>query len=615
MSTPTESPVTPQGIVRYNCRWPKADTQEETDLRIEMGCIQKGGLWKNAKGETCGACKYHHFQQMRKLIWPWLDDHRWQQLCYKEMLGTQVCTLMGSGGCGKTHDAASLFLMDYWVFPHDTVVLVSSTDLRGLDLRIWGQMKELFEQGQERFPWLAGKLIDSKRCIATDDLTEDQTRDLRKGIIAIPCVVGGKFVGLSKYVGIHQKRVRLVADEAQFMNSSFLSAFANLNQNPDFWAVILGNPNEPSDPLGRAAEPKEGWASYMALEKTSAWDTKFMNGRCVNLIGLDSPNFDYPPEQKTRFPYLPNKAKMDMTKASFGPDSEEYHSQCVGNMRTGVLLRRVVTRDMCRQFKAQEDVVWRGKTLTRIYAVDAAYGGDRCVGGPAEFGEDIDGNTVFNCSQPKIIPITIKGGSPEDQIAAYVKEDCENLSIPPENMFHDATGRGSLGTALARAWSAMTNPVEFGGRPTDRPVSLDHFIWDAIKKQKRLLLCSEHYANFVTELWYSIRYLIEAGQIRNLPDDVMEELCMREWFKIGGNKIQVEPKSGTLGKPGMKQRTGRSPDLADWLAIAIEGARRRGLSISKLANKEDASANLEWFGDLKRKERERVQRHQLNYHA
>ena len=190
------------------------------------------------------------------------------------------------------------------------------------------------------------------------------------------------------------------------MGATFLSAFANLNQNEDFKACVLGNPNDPYDPLGKAAEPKDGWASHMMPDKTSVWDTRFMNGRCVNLIGTDSPNFDFT-APKPRFPYLPHKAQIAETLASWGMDSMEYHSQCVGSMRTGELLRRVVTRDLVRQFEAQKEVVWKGTKLTRIYGVDAAYGGDRCIGGYVDFGEDLDGRIVLSCSQPYIIPVRI----------------------------------------------------------------------------------------------------------------------------------------------------------------------------------------------------------------
>lgn len=80
------------------------------------------------------------------------------------------------------------------------------------------------------------------------------------GIAVHNCVQGGKYVGLGKYAGIKQKRMRLIADEAQFMGLTFLSAFANLDKNPDFRAIVLGNPNDILDPLGKAAEPLDGWS-------------------------------------------------------------------------------------------------------------------------------------------------------------------------------------------------------------------------------------------------------------------------------------------------------------------------------------------------------------------
>ncbi len=441
---------------------------------------------------------------------------------------------------------------------------------------------------------------------------------MRKGIIGIPCIQSGKFVGLGKYVGAHQKRVRLIADEAQFMGASFLSAFANLNQNEDFWACVLGNPNDPADSLGRAAEPVDGWASHMAPDKTSVWRTRFMDGSCVNLIGTDSPNMDFPADQPVKFKYLPHRKQIEETKKTWGEDSGEYHQQCVGSMRTSALLKRVITRDLARQFRAQEDVIWKGTSITKIGGLDAAYGGDRCVFGLVEFGEDIDGKLILSVHEPQIVPIKIATNKiPEDQIAEWVKNACEIQRIPPENFFHDSTGRGGLGTALARIWSAQTNPVEFGGAPSERPVSLDHFIRDPKTGQRRLKLCAEHYQNFVSEMWYSIRYCIEASQLRNLPESTLEELCMREYDKsLGSGKIQVEPKSTAPGKkPGMKQRTGRSPDLADCLATCLEGARRRGFNISKLASMEAETANQAWLAEEARKLRVNRPNRQLNYRA
>lgn len=574
-------------ISKYNALWPG----NATDLQIEMACIRAGGSWEK-DGKKQGNGLAFHYNQMRKILWPRLDDHRWNQLCLQEICNSKVTVLMGAGSTGKTHMAAWWGLCDYYCFPNDTCVLVSSTDLRGLDLRVWGEIKTLHEEAQTLHD-VPGHLLETKRAISTDDIEDDEVRDLRKGIIGVPTVQNGKIVGLSKFLGIKQKRMRLIADEAQFMGASFLSAFANLDKNEDFKAVVLGNPQDILDPLGKAAEPKDGWGSHMEPDKTAVWDTRFMSGRCVNLIGTDSPNFDYPEGTPTKFPYLISREKIANTLSFFPQDSTEYYSQCIGSMKIGQMIKRVLTRDLCRQFLAtSQDIVWDGPT-TKICGLDAAYGGDRCVAGHIEFGKSIEGKTTILIRPPFIVPIRANSDKqPEDQIAEWIKEYCRKNSIPPENFFHDSTGRGSLGTALARIWSAQCNPIEFGGSPTTRPVSLDLYIWDQSEKRRRLKRCDEHYSKFVTELWFSVRYAVEAGQVRGLSEDVMDEFCMREWKKVRSDKIELEKKED------MKERVGRSPDLADFVSICFEGARQRGFQISRLANAEAEQKSLEWLRSL-----------------
>ena len=587
-------------LERYGCRWP----DNASDLEIEMACVRKGGSWDNG---SKGAGLFHHYEAIRRLLWPELKSHRWHTLCLENHLANRFNVLAGPGSSGKTHEAAWTFLVDYLCHPDTTLLMVSSTDIRGLRLRVWGEIVHLWNLAKERYDWLPGHLIDSKLAITTDDLEEDRARDLRKGIIGIPCIQNGKFVGLGKYVGIKAPRMRLIGDEGQFMGAVFLSAFANLNQNPDFRADILGNFTDPLDVLGKAAEPIDGWSAHISPGKTTVWKSRFMGATVVNLIGTDSPNMDVPAGQPAPFPFLTTREKIETIRLTFGEDSIEYRSQCVGDMKTGLLDYRVLSRDLCRQFRALEGVTWRGSPLTRIYALDAAYGGDRCVGGWIEFGLDLDGQTILNIHPPRIIPVRGPGREPEDVIADAVKADCESMGIPPENMFHDATGRGSLGTALARAWSAQTNPVEFGGRATARPVSLDIYILDPVTRARRLKRCDEHYHKFVTELWYSIRYAVEAAQVRNLPEDVMEEMCMRKWVMTNNNLRCLETKDE------MKLRTGRSPDLGDWLAIAVEGARRRGFQIKKLASAESESRSYEFLDEYLRQQERLRSAKQLNY--
>lgn len=585
--------------VKYNLNW----QDNYDDLRIELYQISQGEDWCKQHGHSLA----FHYKEACKVCWPHIDWHRWTELANAEIRrpNAKLTVLMGAGSTGKTNATGWEYLLEYYASPNDTLVLISSTEIRSLELRVWGEIKSLHEMAKERHPWLPGYLIDSKHCITTDKIAEDdaaeriKARDLRKGVIGIPTVQGGKSVGLSKWQGIKQKHLRLIADDCTAMNASFLSSFANLNNNIDFQACICFNPDDMLDPGGIAAEPKDGWSGHMEPNKTVVWDTKFYNGRCINFVGTDSPNFDYPQDQKPRYPYLVSQKKINETLSAFPKDSFEYYSQCVGVMKIAQLSRRVITRDLCRQFHAQDEAVWEGEKQTKLAGLDASYGGDRCVGGYAEFGTCEDGKIRLQYYPPHIVPVRVsKSDDPmaeEDQISDYERNYCKTHDVPPEHFYHDSTGRGSLGTSLSRKWSSQCNPVEFGGAPSKRPVTMDTYITDKKTGIRRLKRCDEAYVKFVTELWYSMRFAIEADQIRGLSEDVMNELCMRNWDEVNGKKV-VETKEE------MKLRTRKSPDLADWACIILEGARRLGFQISKLGNElqsEDEGVN--WLEEWQQK--------------
>ena len=67
--------------------------------------------------------------------------------------------------------------------------------------------------------------------------------------------------------------------------------------------------------------------------------------------------------------------------------------------------------------------------------------------------------------------------------------------------------------------------------------------------------------------------------IRGLTNDIVLDAQPREWYKVAGDKIEIEVKRD------MKKRTGVSPDLADYACSGVEGARRRGFIIERIAAK------------------------------
>jgi hypothetical protein len=590
-------------LYRHNLEW--ADGTDP--VAIELSMIRRA-----PQGPAGAEQRYKHHLAVQRILWPKDDEHRWSELALRELTANTITALMGPGDCGKTYPTAKWGLVEYWASPDDTLVIVSSTDLMGLELRVWGKMKELFNRALDRCSWLPGHAIDSLHVITTDEIDDDgeRARTLLKGIVCRPCIQNGKFVGIGRYVGTKQRRIRQIADECQLMATSFLDAVPNF-LGKDYQGAFLGNPIDPLDPLGRVAEPTVGWLNHPEPTQTEVWDTRFHGGRCVNFVGTDSPNFDHPRDKPPRWPWLISWLKIMSVEAFWGRDSLEYYSQCVGVMKSGLLLNRVINRDLCREHHALDKAHWRGTPRRRAFAVDAAYGGtggDRCVAGWVEWGEDVDGKVVLRVEPPRIVPVSVKSArQPEDQIAEWVLAAAAAEGIATADIFYDSTGRGTLGAAFARlSATAPPVPVEFGGSATARPVRHDLYVpVDARNpsRGKRHKRCDEHYANFVTELWFSVRYVIECDQLRELPEDVMSEGCLRQFGKAAGNRYKVESKSsrdGATGKPGMKERTGFSPDLFDWLVTAVEGARQRGFRIERLgpqdsAVRDDPSKHLrEW---------------------
>lgn len=580
-------------FTKYNLEW-----QDGTDpLQIELYCIRRGKAWVESQGRKL----VDHYTAAKRLIWPELDEHRWQKLCFENMVEHKTCVLLGCASSGKTHTGSLFALLYYFASPDDTCVLVSSTTMPSLRKRVWAEITMLWEQAVQRYDWLPGNLLDSAVAITTDSVDdfeygERKARSMRKGIFGVACVQGGKFVGLSRFMGIKQTNLLLLADEASAMAEGFLSSVANLNANAGFRAVVMGNPNDLHDPLGKCSEPLGGWTEeHLEPSKTTVWKTRFLGGVCVNLVGYDSPNFDFPEDQPTRYKYLISKEKINEVLSFFPEDSAESYAMLKGVMKIGTVAKRILSREMCERFGALTHPIWLGKPLTRVYFVDAAYNGDRCVAGWGEFGEAVDGSIILSFDEPKIIPVTIGSGrEPEEIIAQFVREDCEANSIPPENMGHDSTGRGSLGTFLARAWSAKTHPIEAGGKPTDRPVSLDLFVDDEKTGQRRLKRCDEHFDRLVSEFHFAVRHAVESGQLRSLPEEAMDEFIARKWERLR-ERYCVEPKSGTAHKPGFKQRFGKSPDMADWVCGIVEMARRKGFRVAKLAQEPAQTKKTNWL--------------------
>ena len=225
----------------------------------------------------------------------------------------------------------------------------------------------------------------------------------------------------------------------------------------------------------------------------------------------------------------------------------------------------------------------------------------------------MDGINRISIGKLELIAVNVRLPiTPEDQIAEVVFNKCAALGIAGTDIFYDDTGRGALGAAFARKFGFVVPvSVPFGGRPSPRPVRHDLKKLDIGKTTPRHIRCDEHYSKFVSELWFSVRYVIECDQMRNLSKEAAREGAMRIYKMVAGNKIEVEPKEE------VRKRLGSSPDLFDAICVGIEGARQRGFQIRMLAtvttDGSSRESSLKYFEELAARQRKIRQSHQLKH--
>ena len=580
-------------------------------IQVEMELVRRAGYHTLQSGKKCGMGLVHHFKRMFSLCWPQDVHHRWADLMLEHITSRRIIVIAGCRDSSKTRTVSKWLLCDYWCHPNNTLALMTSTNLRGLELRVWGDIKNLHDMARERYPWLEGNVVDAKHGVFTDDISAgDEVRDMRKGILGVP-VLGaqGEYMGqsLRDFCGIKQERRFLIGDELQFIPVDYLKVLDSLDKG-EFKAVLLGNMiAENGKALDRISEPKCGWTAQGEITKTSVWENKY-NGVTINLVGTDSPNFDK--DTLNKYPFMIDQGDVDrVSRRPGGKDSIEWWSQIMGVRKAGAVSNRVLTVseiETCDGFKGN---IWLGSDTTKVYSIDAGFGGDPCVRTYLEFGKNVDDQDVIVFGDQKVIPILLSSKlTAEEQIANYAKLDCANLGIAASHVYFDAGMYATLAVQMARIMSPEVNAVNFGGTATNRPVDNETYVFDERTRERRLKTCYEHYSRFVTELWFSVRLLVQCRQARKFPREAAEEFGRREWEYVSQDRFQIETKDDYK-----LRNSGESPNHADSLVIAVEGARRLGFEIRNLRESTAVKDEVDWLETEHAKYRKYVKKSELKY--
>ena len=313
--------------------------------------------------------------------------------------------------------------------------------------------------------------------------------------------------------------------------------------------------------------------------ESSYWKTK--RGVCIHLDGLKSPNIT---DKTKNYPGLLTQADIQTTTDVYGVDSPQFWQMRRGFWAPEGIQKTVLSMPMILRSSAFSDCSFDTEA-TPVAGLDPAFeGDDRCV---LRFGKcgKVNGKMTLRLQRKVFIKVKIKPDDPTHyQIVRQVKEACNNEGVTPYYFGLDSTGEGGgLASIFQREWGREILCVEFGGRPSRHPVS------DTNPKR-----CDEEYDRKVTELWFFFRLILLNEQIRGLDPESATEFC-RRWWMMKGNFVSLETKAK------MKDRTRRSPDLADADVVTAQVAHARcKLSPNEVAHNQP-SVDSPWKRFLKKR--------------
>ena len=537
--------------------------------------IEKGGL-----------PRYDHFRNICKILWPWIVWNPWMEkqaetFCNYQFVGVPACA-----SASKT-TTGIIYAVTWWLAdPDNSTVILTSTTGKMIRRRGWPWVQKLYATipGPR-----VGSMLDSQttwRSKKTDD---------KSAIFAKAVKDGNTQKALADIAGMHNKRVLLLIDEATDTPEAVFEAIGNLmSGDTDFQCICLGNPSTRFDPFGVFCEPKDGWTSVDV--ETDEWETtpKFGKpGICVRFDAEKSPNII---EGKNIYKHIPTKESVEGARSQYGESSPRYWQMYRGMWAPEGINQTVLTESILMAHDAFGKHTWVGGTEKNIAALDPAFGGgDRAQLQFAKRGEITTGGSGIQLTER--IPLTINTKDLTKpvhyQLADQVKEHCAKRGVLPENFGLDSTGEGGgLADIISREWSPMIHRVEFGGAPPERAIT-----------NENNRPANEVYDRQCSYLWFSIKELVVARQLKGIDATVAQQFCNRRW-RMKGRKIEIEPKTaptsansntaeGAKTNWGFKQFYGRSPDEGDAVATLCEVARRTGLIVKSIGVTARVSEN--WF--------------------
>lgn len=600
------------------------------DILIEMEILRmyKAGeyVFKKCKGYCW------HFMEAAKLIWGDPNGQRyfqWNPYAVKMLEKIEeypMLAVAAHADASKSEFGALYGCLNFIIWPFETKVLITSTTQESAEGKVWGALTLLWQAANVYFQQamgesLPGKLLETGmvRYEYTDPETKITTKSKTVGIELMPCNDAKAKQTVSKLQGYkggqHMGRVIFIGDEFATCPPSILQTVKeNLIVRPGFKGLFLFNFDSLYDSGGMVATPKAGWSSVTT--ESSEWETEY--GYCLRFDGLKSPNvlsgkrkINGVPEPGYYLGLLDREGLAIHEATQGGRDTPGFwrmirawpnptgSKDCIYNEHE---IARSETGQ--RETRWAEPWIWIAgldpsfthggdKAVLTIARVGLAYRGEaatqtivRVIEIVAVIVLDQDVNDKFDKTE-QVVRLTKEymNGTRSWKASANAPEI--RFDVHPSNLGVDITGAGGLVTLISQQIGSGFLAINFKETPSDKPVSKA----DPRPAHKRFL-------NRMSEIWYVLKELVGAGQIRGLNNPAaIRQMCARTYEDVRGI-VQVEPKEK------MKKRTQHSPDEADSIMVCVDVGRQRNHVVTEAKAKATPALQPHEFFQQKQKQKD-----------
>ena len=512
-------------------------------------------------------------------------QHWWcEEMCYY-LIEHNILLVWGPGGTGKSEVAGFIAWELFKAAPLKTSIYMVSTSLNDLQDRMYGAALKASEMPQTSTP----KVGESRKEQA---LIYREVGEKRSGIFCKAFEEGDTMKTIKKRLGMHNRYTYLFVDEANGVPDSVWLAPSNLKRGAKAFGILaLFNPDSWSGPMGQASRPvdtdlsrtrivdyivegeRPSARSHRDKVKSLAWRSEFRKRPACVLsldlrrshayahpegieVGYEEHNWVDPPEQF-----------FEDLKA-IGPENHDLYTQLLGCPPpdgfgfTVLSVREVETGRAQEGLKDTFPVTWAQEPIRGI-GFDFAYNGTcQSIGIEGLHGIGRTGPADRDPWRYLVDVVALhevdhsNSGNIISAITNWFLDIINNPSTPDPRPYtpHEIAMDASAGQTVIHGhlenqiglgiypvgWGETVGLTEKGRRKADKkgrsPGDKD-FLRVNDKDQR---LSSRVYKDRGAELAFNIKEFVIAGQVRRMPDMVVEQCCRRK--VISQSPIQLERK-------------------------------------------------------------------------